>query len=251
MCLALALATCAVIAGSAFATAPEYGRCIKHTGGGGKTFSDSKCTKELSGTKAKYEWLPGAGKAKFTSSGGAGLLETTKGSAVQCQGESSDGEFAPGNNKEEVGITVRFTGCKAIALPCTSPGAKSGELITNELEGLVGWESKARKKTDLELFPAKSVKSGLFIEFECSGLVIKVRGKVLVPIKNDKMKETETLKFKATKGHQKPETWEESPEPAVLESSFSNFHESEYVQAGQTITSTVKGEEQLELNAVV
>ena len=51
----------------------------------------------------------------------------------------------------------------------------------------------------------------MFIEFECTGLVLKVRGHVLVnvPIKNDKMTSTETLKFKASKGKQKPEKWEE------------------------------------------
>jgi hypothetical protein len=80
---------------------------------------------------------------------------------------------------------------------------------------------------------------------------VKVRGKVLAPIKNDKMTATETLKFKATKGKQKPERWEESSSPAILESSFSNIGAGLYEQAGQTINSTVTGEEQLELNAVV
>jgi len=248
------LALFALGTSSALAAAPEYGRCVKGAGKEGhKVFTDSKCTKEsgLTEVDPDFEWIPGLAKAKFTSSGGAGLLETTKGSAVTCEAESSGGEFKPGNNKEEVGVIVKFTGCKAIGLPCISPGAKSGELITNELEGVIGWENKALKKTDLELFPAKSVASGLFIEFECSGLVVKVRGKILVPIKNDTMKSTEILKFVAKKGKQKPEKWEESAEKAVLESSFSNFHEAEFVQAGQTITSTVKGEELAELNAVV
>ena len=138
------------------------------------------------------------------------MLSTVGGATVECKAESSDGEFVPGNNKEEAGIFVIFTGCKATGLPCTSPGHASGELETNELEGIVGWENKAKKKTDLELYPAKSVKSGLFIEFECEGLVIKVRGKVLVPVKNDTMTESTTLKFNATKGKQKPEKWEES-----------------------------------------
>lgn len=251
-CAALALP--AMAASSALATAPEYGRCVTaekigkvYKGG----YTDAACTKASAKHEGKYEWKPGLEKAKFTSSGGAGLLETVKGSAVTCEAESSGGEFKPGNNKEEVGVVVKFTGCKALGLPCTSPKAKSGELITNELEGIVGWENTSLKKTDLELYPAKSVTSGLFIEFECTGLVVKVRGKVLVPIKNDAMKETETLKFVAKKGKQKPEKWEESPVPAVLESSFSNFHEAEFVQAGQTITSTVKGEEKAELNAVV
>ena len=112
----------------------------------------------------------------------------------------------------------------------------------------MGWEVKAKKTTDLELFPAKSVTSGLFIEFSCVGLVVKVRGHVLVPVKNDIMTSTTTLKFSATAGKQKPEKWEESPEKAILEASFRG---GPFEQAGQNIASTVTGEEKLELNAVV
>jgi hypothetical protein len=254
-----AVVSCAVGASGASAAAPEYGRCLKAEKNAKKeyngSFSDSKCTKEVPvserAKKGKYVWLPGAANHKFTTSGGVGVLTTIHGSQVECKTESSTGEFKVGNNKEEQGVVVTFTGCKAVGQPCTSPKMKSGELVTNELEGIVGWENKASKKTDLELYPAKSVASHFFIEFECTGFLVKVRGKVLVPIKNDKMTETETLKFIATKGRQKPEKWEESSEPAILESSFSNFHEAEFEQAGQTITSTVKGEEKLELNAVV
>ena len=93
--------------------------------------------------------------------------------------------------------------------------------------------------------------SGLFIEFECGGLVVKVRGKVLVPIKNDAMKTSEMLKFKATNGKQKPEKWEESSEKVILEASFKG---GPFEQSGQQIESTLKelaGEQALELNAVV
>jgi hypothetical protein len=251
VCLLAAVVLGAIVAASALATAPEYGRCLKKAKAEGTGYSDSKCTKAGEAKKAKYEWVPGAAKTKFTSAGGIGVLTTVGHASVECKAESSNGEFVPGNNKEEAGVYVIFTGCKSVGVPCTSPGHASGELETNELEGIVGWENKARKKTDLELYPAKSVKTGLFIEFECSGLVVKVRGKVLVPIKNDKMTETETLKFKASKGKQKPEKWEESSEKAILESSFSNISGGDWEQAGQTITSTVKGQEKLELNAVI
>jgi hypothetical protein len=251
LCLIAALALSAMAAASASATAPEYGRCIKKAKAEGKGYTASKCTVAGEGTKAKYEWVAGAEKAKFTSTGGVGVLTTVGNSEVECKAESSDGEFKPGDNKEESGIFVKFTGCTSIGLPCSSPKHASGELETNELEGIVGWENKAKKKTDLELYPAKSVTSGLFIEFECQGLVVKVKGKVLVAIKNDNMTETETLKFSAKKGKQKPEKWEESASPAILEAAFSNVRGGAFEQAGQDITSTVKGQEELELNAVV
>ena len=79
---------------------------------------------------------------------------------------------------------------------------------------------QSEKKDGPELFPSPGDVGGLFIEFSCSGLVVKVKGHVLVPIKNDKMTKTETLKFVAKKGKQKPEKWEESSSPAILESSF-------------------------------
>ncbi len=253
LCLGAALALSAMAATVAWATAPEYGRCLKQNTGSGKQFRDSKCTKEVEkgSAKDKYEWIPGAGKTKFTTTGGIGVLTSLGGAGVECKTETSNGEFKEGNNKEATGIVVTFTGCESLSLPCNTPKAKSGELITNQLEAIVGWENKAKKRTDLELYPAKSVMSGQFIEFECSGLVVKVRGKVLVPIKNDKMTKTETLKFKAVKGKQKPEKWEESPERAILEASFKG---GPYEQSGQTITSVLKeaeGEEALELNAVL
>jgi hypothetical protein len=253
LCLIAALAVSAVAAASASATAPEVGRCVKSTPKAGG-YSSANCTKtDIEDNDGAYEWRPGVGgKGKFTSSGGVGILTTVGGSAVECATESSAGEYKPGgNNKEEAGVFVTFRGCKSAGLSCTSKGAKAGELVTNELEGIVGWQSKALKKTDLELFPAKSVTSGLFIEFECVGLLVKVKGHVLVPIKNDAMKETEILKFVATKGKQKPEKWEESPEKAILEAAFSNFKGGAFEQAGQQITSTIKGEEKLELNAVL
>jgi hypothetical protein len=253
----LAVAMCALMSASALASAPEVGRCVAAEKNAKKeyngVYSDAGCTKEVPVAerpkKGKYNWLPGFSNGKFTSTGGVGVLTTVSGSSVECSKESSHGEFTQGgNNKEENGVVVHFTGCKSLGQPCTTPGAPTGELVTNELTGAIGWENKSRKKTDLELFPAKSVGSGLFIEFSCLGLVVKVRGHVLVPIKNDKMTKTETLKFVAAKGKQKPEKWEESAEKQILEASFKG---GPFEQAGQQITSTIEGEEKLELNAVV
>jgi hypothetical protein len=252
LCLVIAFALGAVAATSAMATAPEYGRCLKKKTKSLPAFSNSKCTLEAKETKtASYEWIPGAGKTKFETKGGNGVLTTVSGQTVECKTESSTGEFFEGTNKEAGNMTIKFNECESLAEPCTSPGAKSGELITNDVEALVGWENKAKKKTALELYPAHSVTSGLFIEFECIGLVVKVKGEVLVPIKNDAMKTTETLKFTATKGKQKPEKWEESSGKVFLESSFKG---GPFEQAGQQIESVLKeaaGEQALELNAVV
>jgi hypothetical protein len=247
LCLVVAFALGVVAATSALATAPEYGRCLKKA----KGFTTSSCTVAGEGTKAKYEWVPGAGKTKFETKGGIGILTSVSGNKVECHTESSTGEFFEGNNKEAGNMVIKFNECASLSLACNTPGAAAGELVTNDVEALVGWENKAKKKTDIELHPAKSVSSGLFIEFECQGLVIKVQGAVLVPVKNDKMTNKETLKFVASKGKQKPEKWEESTAKIILESSFKG---GPFEQSGQEITSVLKelaGEEALELNAVV
>ena len=247
LCLVVAaVALSAFTATSALAAAPEYGRCIKKVKAEGKGYTSNKCTTSGEGTKAKYEWIPGAGKHKFTTSGGTGKLETVNGKIVTCEHESSTGEFNPTNFKQET-TAVRFAGCKSEGFPCTTEGLKEGELETRELLGEVGFETG--KKTALELRPGPNA-GGLFISFKCIGITIEVRphGGILVPIKNDAMKTTEALKYKATKGKQKPVKWANSSEEQYLES---NFAETGYERAGQTITAEVTGEEALELNTAI
>jgi hypothetical protein len=275
-CLLAACTLGAVAASAAWAEAPEYGKCVaagkeKVEWTEGTTtrskdvstgaFTTNKCTvKDTTdkyrlkgpnpGPEGKYEWVPGAGEAAFESSGGEGILQEVEGGKAECKEEHSGGHFVIGNNKEEAGIVVHFTGCKSLGTPCTTPGANTGEVVTKEMVGVLGWENKAAKKTDLLL---RAAGGGQITELICTGLVIKVRGSVLVPIKNDKMVSSETLKYEASKGVQKPSAWEQGP--AFLEAAFSNFKGGEYSPAGQSITATVKytgvTQEKLELNAVV
>jgi hypothetical protein len=262
LCLVAVLVASIAMTATASATAPELGRCVKnvpvekkYSGG----YSDSKCTKAVAPaekeSKGKYDWLPGPGpKNGFTSSGGAATLATKGGKTVTCTSEKSTGEFIVGTDNKHEQTVVEFAGCKSNGFACTTTGKASGELVTNELLGEVGFENAAKKKTALKLYPAPSAK-GKFIEFKCVGLEVKVRGKgeeagagILVNIKNDKMTATESLKYKATKGVQKPVKWEGPNPETYLESNFENLG---YEQSGQTITSTVKGEEPLELNIFV
>ena len=90
-----------------------------------------------------------------------------------------------------------------------------------------------------------------FIEFTCGAtLTVAVSGSILAAVKPDKMSETLTLKYKAKHGFQTPEYYEENGEKIhdVLPSDFAGKG---CDQSGQTITSTVKNEEKLELNAYV
>jgi hypothetical protein len=253
VCLTAAVAVGAVAAAGAWAQAPEYGRCEKAEKVGkeykGK-YSNSVCTKEAPeaerAKKGKFEWHPGVVKAKQTSKGGKGILEEAGKYAVGCESEESMGEYS--GTKDVKHLFVKFKKCEAPGLVCTSPGHEKGDLETVSLEGKVVWENEKEHKTALDLFPEGVEK---FIEFNCGGtLTVAVRGSILVPVKADKMSSTVTLKYVGKKGIQKVQDYEENGSKIrdVLEA---NFAESGFVQASQTITSTVTNEEKLELNAYV
>jgi hypothetical protein len=257
VCLIAAVAVGAVAAAGAWAEAPEYGRCEKAEKISGKytgKYDNSKCIpakteaekKAVEKGEGKFEWHPGVVKAKQTSKGGKGILEEAGKYAVGCESEESAGEYS--GTKDVKHLFVRFKKCEAPGLICTSPGHEKGELETVSLEGRVVWENEKEHKTALDLFPEGAEK---FIEFNCGGtLTVAVRGSILVPVKADTMSSTVVLKYVGKKGIQKLQDYEEggSKIKDVLEADFAGTG---FVQASQTIESTVTNEEKLELNAYV
>jgi len=268
LCLVAAFVVSVAMSASASAAAPEYGQCLKGTEHSESNYDSSKCIKLASEDtglteaerlkKGVYKWTPGfvAGKTEFTTTGGAATLKTKGGKTVTCTSEKSTGKYLEdGTNKKE-STTVEFAGCASSGFACTTVGKATGELVTRELIGEVGFENKLKKKTALKLEPGPTA-SLKFIEFKCVGLEIKVRGKgeeagagILVNIKNDAMKFEEILKYKATAGVQKPVKWEGPNPTTFLESNFENTG---YEQSGQEIESKVKnvGSQKYELNAVL
>jgi hypothetical protein len=262
LCLVAVFAMGAITAGTASAVAPEFGQCLKKATSGGAGFSDSKCNKAVA-SGALYEWVAGAvaGKEHFTSTGTTATLKTSGGKTVTCSKENSTGEYLKdGTNKKE-STTVNFTSCKASGFTCTTAGDKTGELTTNPLIGEVGFENSAKTKTALKLEPAPG-HEGFFIKFSCIGLKVEVIGNnpakplckpkieppcvggaehgILVPIKPNVMAEKEALKYKENEaGEQIPSKWEGSPKETYLES---DFEETAFERAGQTITSTIKNQ---------
>ncbi|HTZ64271.1 MAG TPA: hypothetical protein VMB51_09210 [Solirubrobacteraceae bacterium] len=251
--LAIALVGAAGGASIATAEAPEYGTCVKAEKVGkeykGK-FKNSGCTEGVTESerakKGKYEWYPGAPEGVMTTKGGHGLLETVGHLTVGCASETSVGEFS--GTKEVKNVVVTFEGCEAGGVECNTFGSAAGELVTKKLEGIIGWESKAAKKVAFDLYPKG--KTGLFIEFSCSGLTFAVQGSVLVPLSPvDKMLKSMTLKYKSKKGVQQVTHFEGGPTD-ILETSHRGLP---YEQSGQTITTVLTNPENkaLELNAVI
>lgn len=166
---------------------------------------------------------------KFKSKSGAGTLETVGGRLISCTADTNVGEHT---GAKALIVVVTFTGCTTkflgITLNCQTAAAKKGEIITKELEGTLGYINKAAKEVGVALKPKGG---GNFVNLECEGIGIEVRGSVIgvVTPLNKLVKTTEhfTLTFSQAKGVQKP-TKLEGEAKDVLETSTSKgaFEES-------------------------
>ena len=128
-------------------------------------------------------------------------------------------------------------------------GAVDGEIVSATMEGVLGVEklgaNSSKNKVGLDLFPIG--RTGPIMEFACGLTTISVRGSVIVPVKANKMLLTQTLKFKASKGKQKPESFVGEPKDVLEES----VNAEPFEQAGLTLTATQTNEEAVEVNSVV
>jgi hypothetical protein len=230
---------------SATAAAPEYGRCVKTTGG---SFKNSKCTLDAVPGEEKYEWIPGAEKGKFTlaiKSGTIATFETVGGVKLTCDGVTGEGEII--GSKTTIGSYV-FTDCETAKLKCGTGGVP-GTIVGHTVEGLLGVESEGSSPSTNQIandiFPAEA--NGTFTEFECAGLKVVARGSVLNATTENTMLQTTTLKWTAAKGKQKPEKFVGEP-PDVCEVSTNG---GSFEQCGGTVSLILSLEEKLEINTVV
>jgi hypothetical protein len=259
LCLVAAFALAAMTAGSASATAPEFGRCLKSTPKSLSNYDSSKCVKlasEDTGTEAEklakgnFKWFPGVVKTKFSTKMKeltVATLETVGGTKITCKAETSTGEYL--NTKEIGKMVAKFNGCQTSELPCNSAGAGVEEILTHPLGGPIGFETIVVPASKDHLANELHSESGNVAEFTCAGLPVIVRGSVLHKITANAMKLTATEKFTASKGHQKPEHFAGgTAKEHILES---NTNGGPFEQAGQTITSILTNEEKVEANSVL
>jgi hypothetical protein len=231
--------------------APEFGRCIKDVGG---AYENLSCTRAV-GSGGSYEWYRAFGSAQplekvgFTNAlkeATVVTLETVGKTKVVCEGEGSTGQYT--GNRTVGNVVVTFSKCVSFGVPCQSTGASEGTIVTNTLEGELGIEEAgiepSKDKIGEELRPVGG--TGHFAAFSCSGLGGIVTGSAISPVASDAMKLTETVRFKANKGKQKPESFAGGP-AATLVSSFS---EGEPEQSGLTLQTINTNEEKLEINSV-
>jgi hypothetical protein len=240
----------AVFAVSTVATAteelPEIGRCVRLAGLATHRYATANCTTKSEGEDTgKFEWEPGPGpNPGFTSTAEASILETVGKTTVRCRGGTAKGEFT--GPRSDV-ATITFTGCELGSGSCQTPGAREGEVITNQLEGGIGYISgggTTKPLVGMRLAPAAG---SLFASVECSGTVVTVSGSVVGTVTGsiNKMTLATWLKFKAAKGKQIPEQLEGGP-TSVLRATAGIEGE----QAGLASSESNTNEEAIEVKAV-
>jgi hypothetical protein len=263
LCLVAVFAMGAVLAGTASAANPEYGRCLKEGEKKLDKYDNSKCIKLASedpGTEAEkikkgsFVWHPGVPpKAGFTAAlkpTTIATLETKAGTKVTCKGLEAAGKYT---GLKTVSTTkTDFTGCESGGIKCNTPAAGTGVIKVKNLEGELGVISKGSPSTKDKignvLWPeGGTATSGTeFVEFACGGLTVKVKNSVISPVTANAMKSIATVKFTAAKGVQKPTKFEGGPN-MFLESKFAA---APYEQSGQSATTLQTNEEKVEVRSL-
>lgn len=243
LCLFAVVAASTVAASTAMAAefGPERGTCKAAKAGRGK-FLNSLCTEpgEKSGKGKEFEWIP-AKEAAFTSTTGAATLysfapEGTELSPVAC---------LKSNGKGKAGATtstsvVTFEGCMSAGEKCTGGAkAKSGDIITFELEGTLGLVKPGEVGESL----VGKGPGGLSSEFKCGSNEIKTKGSVIgieTPV-NAKASKTKTLTFEERAHKQEPEKLDGGPKD-TLETEIDGVGGGTFpFSSTESTTATVKG----------
>lgn len=216
-----------------------------------------------SASAALPEFKPESGKfpVAFTSTSGAGTLETVKKETVKCTADKDQGEIS--GAKAVSNTTVTFTGCTGpLSSHCQTAGAKEGEIITKALKGKPVYINEAEKSVGLALEPQEGTE---FVVFECVGIfgikaTLKVKGSVIgqIPAENaakakqlNEQRKTLEILFKQKAGIQEPTEYEEGGKkiPDFLETESKGAIAFGYEQSGEETTDTNTTTENVELKA--
>jgi alpha-tubulin suppressor-like RCC1 family protein len=226
---------------------PEFGRCLRVTSG---AYATSACASTPTG--GRFNWIPGVAKTGFTTKGGGSIFETVGTSKektkVLCKTQAGQGHYE--GTRDVKSVVMTFTGCESLAQKCTSRGAAEGEIVTNTLEGHLGWWQKTTelKTTKVALDLAPEENNGLVARFECGTTPIEVRGSVIAGVKKDATLVTSPLAVAQLAGKQQPEHFEGAPND-VLEAAVGG---KPFRQMGLRIKELKQtSEEAVEINAFV
>ena len=219
MCLSTVLAICAFSAGTAAASLPETGRCLKVAMGTG-IYAGPSCVTLAKPGKGTYEWTPvsGAEKQTFSGSGLESIITTVSHPTIKCLAANLLGEWT---GPKVATVTIEFQACTDPAgQQCTSPTNPQNktEIKTMPLEAELGFikheevEGKLRIVVGLDLKPTPPLTSLAAYECGTSGEVAHIEGSVIGKIGPvGKMTTASNLVYFATKsGEQRPESFQEA-----------------------------------------
>ncbi len=237
---------------------PEIGRCtkaepvkagkVKHYHG---HYEERDCVEENPQPPAEvngeYEWSPGPGaNSAFTASATRVTLETVGNTAMKCTAATGSGNYT---GRKTATATVTFTGCQRsdTKASCQSGGAASGEIVTSQLDGELGFIENVFEGEHLNVSVGLDLKhEPTLLTAECGGAQLSVAGSVIGSIGAvDRMSSKLTLKFQAAGGKQLPESFEERPNDTLLSTLGSGSPE----QAGLSATAKISNGESLEVRA--
>lgn len=228
LCMLASCVASTSLAASASAGEPAWWECARAAKVGRKftgRYTNRNCSSEATqreieeGKTNKYEfreWDKAPGEVKaFKGKGGSVDLEERGVGGITCEANSNTGEVT---GPETVGnVVVHFSGCYLNHAPCQSKGAKTGEMVTNKLNGELGYinSSEHRVGEDMTAAPPNLY----LIEFYCSELNVRVGGSVISEVARsayNKFSKSVTLIFNAPAGRQEVQNFEGFPKDTML-----------------------------------
>jgi phospholipase C len=235
---------------------PELGRCVALIGKlpTGK-YATAACTVRSAGENTgRYEWDAGLStRYRFKGTIGPGSFGPTGEWGVTCKAGTYEGEI---NGPKTQRMTITLTGCESSGLKssCQTVGSAAGSITTSVLEGELGFIQGGEKPVvGVDLRPT-GFTAPTVVKYECggsgSGVQISETGSVIVPTNIEDMSTESALRFKATKAHQIPESFEGGPKDvltAIVHDKSVTLEE----PSGWTATGKTIFEEPLEIKAVL
>lgn len=197
LCVVAVFAISAILAASASAeTFPSYKVCAKaakvgklYTG----RYNQKNCTEVNVKGEGKYELEPwtAAKLRSFTGKNGASVFDAyIKGTgilaSIACKKGTDVGEVTGESTSTEV---TKFEGCTGAGSTCTSPEAKTGEIVTDTLVAtLVTLKEETETEAGvvgLDLAGTGGEQKDLTAEFKCGTYAVKTTGSALGVVSGD------------------------------------------------------------------
>lgn len=241
----------AIAASVASAALPEFTvACYKVAKGTTGAYpTKAACEKSEKAGEEPQEWK----QNKFTSTSGAGTLETASAKKVTCESDTNSGAIT---GPKAGNVKVIFKGCKLSGtFPCKSPTAmNAGEILTSQLTMSLGFINDSTTPKEAGIALKSAVTGENIANIECEIVIekgekptietVEVKGSVIGKITPNSeetqspSEKTFTLQFKQSGGKQEVEKLEGKPKDTLESSLNKGIFEGAGEQTTDTLTTT-------------